>query len=202
MTLELTTGDRPSLNGAFSVMRVEVDALLAAGGPQASIRSGLLLILRRYLKEQRAEAEARLKQAGKGLECATSLSLLQDRMIGLLYDVAIRHFYQARNPSTSERLAIVAVGGFGRGTLAPGSDIDLLFLLPYKQTAWGESIAEFILYVLWDLRLKVGHATRSIDDCIRLASSDDTILTALLEKRFSVAMPGCSTKWRRACARK
>src|SRR5215208_4995650 len=183
MTLELTTGG-PSLNDAFSAVRVEVDALLAAGGPQASIRSGLLLILRRYLKEQRAEAEARLKQHGKGLECATSLSLLQDRMIDLLYDVVISHFYQARNPSTSERLAIVAVGGFGRGTLAPGSDIDLLFLLPYKQTAWGESIAEFILYVLWDLRLKIGHATRSIDDCIRLASSDDTILTALLEKRF------------------
>ena len=184
MTLELTTGNHPPVHDAYSSVRAEVDALLAGGGPQASIRSGLLLILRRYLKEQRAEAEARLKKDGKGLECATALSLLQDRIIGLLYDVALRHFYQARNPSTSERLAIVAVGGFGRGTLAPGSDIDLLFLLPYKQTAWGESIAEFILYVLWDLRLKVGHATRSIDDCIRLASSDDTILTALLEKRF------------------
>ena len=47
-------------------------------------------------------------------------------------------------------MAIVAIGGYGRGTLAPGSDIDLLFLLPYKQTAWGESVAETILYCLWD----------------------------------------------------
>ena len=55
------------------------------------------------------------------------------------------------NPSEAERMAIVATGGYGRGLLAPGSDIDLLFLLPYKQTAWGESVAEAILYCLWDI---------------------------------------------------
>ena len=81
-------------------------------------------------------------------------------------------------------MAIVATGGYGRGLLAPGSDIDLLFLLPYKQTAWGESVAEAILYCLWDLGLKVGHATRSIDECIRQAKADMTIRTAVLESRF------------------
>jgi UTP:GlnB (protein PII) uridylyltransferase len=81
-------------------------------------------------------------------------------------------------------MAIVATGGYGRGLLAPGSDIDLLFLLPYKQTAWGESVAEAILYCLWDLGLKVGHATRSIDECIRQAKADMTIRTAILESRF------------------
>jgi [protein-PII] uridylyltransferase len=59
-----------------------------------------------------------------------------------------------------------------------------LFLLAYKQTAWGESIAETILYCLWDMGLKVGHATRSIDECIRQAKADMTIRTALLEARF------------------
>src|SRR4029077_18022261 len=83
-----------------------------------------------------------------------------------------------------ERMAIVATGGYGRGLLAPGSDIDLLFLLPYKQTAWGESVAEAILYCLGDLGLKVGHATRSIDECIRQAKADMTIRTAILESRF------------------
>jgi [protein-PII] uridylyltransferase len=67
---------------------------------------------------------------------------------------------------------------------APDSDIDLLFLLPYKQTAWGESIAETILYCLWDAGLKVGHATRSINECIRQAKADMTIRTAILEARF------------------
>src|SRR4029079_1377880 len=75
-------------------------------------------------------------------------------------------------------------GGYGRSTLAPGSDIDLLFLLPYKQTPWGESVVEFILYLLWDLGLKVGHATRSVTECIRLSRSDMTIRTAVLEARF------------------
>ncbi len=81
-------------------------------------------------------------------------------------------------------MAIVATGGYGRGVLAPGSDIDLLFLLPYKQTAWGESVAEAILYCLWDMGLKVGHATRSVNECIRQAKADMTIRTALLEARF------------------
>src|SRR6266849_6692537 len=84
----------------------------------------------------------------------------------------------------AERLAIVATGGYGRGVLAPGSDIDLLFLLPYKQTAWGESIAEAELYCLWDMGLKVGHATRTVNECIRQAKADMTIRTALLEARF------------------
>src|SRR5262249_33286042 len=90
-------------------------------------------------------------------------------------------------PSEAEHMAIVATGGYGRGVLAAGSDIDLLFLLPYKQTAWGESIAEAILYCLWDMGLKVGHATRSISECIRQAKADMTIRTALLQAGF---LPG------------
>lgn len=80
-------------------------------------------------------------------------------------------------------MSVVAVGGYGRGTLAPGSDVDLLFLLPYKQTPWGEQIVEYILYMLWDLGLKVGHATRNVEECLRLSKSDMTIRTAILEAR-------------------
>jgi [protein-PII] uridylyltransferase len=109
---------------------------------------------------------------------------MEDEFIRLLYDFARRHLYRSQNPSEAERMAVVATGGYGRGLQAPGSDIDLLFLLPYKQTAWGESIAEAILYCLWDMGLKVGHATRSVDECIRQSKADMTIRTAILEARF------------------
>ena len=61
-------------------------------------------------------------------------------------------------------MALVAVGGYGRGELAPYSDIDLLFLHPYKQTPHTEQVVEYLLYALWDMGLKVGQATRSIDE--------------------------------------
>jgi [protein-PII] uridylyltransferase len=69
-----------------------------------------------------------------------------------------------------ERIAVIAVGGYGRGEMAPFSDVDLLFLTPYKITAWAESVIESMLYILWDLKLKVGHASRTIRDCLRLGA--------------------------------
>ena len=118
-----------------------------------------------------------------GRNCAERLCAMQDDIIRMLYDL-VGTLYRSSAPSDGERMAVVATGGYGRGLLAPGSDIDLLFLLPYKQTAWGESVAEGILYCLWDMGLKVGHATRSVDECIRQAKADMTIRTALLEARY------------------
>ncbi len=109
---------------------------------------------------------------------------LTDQILRILFDFTVRYIYPVTNPTSSERLGLVAVGGYGRGELAPYSDVDILFLLPYKQTPWGEQVVEYMLYILWDLGFKVGHATRSIDDCIRLAKSDLTIRTALLEARY------------------
>ena len=87
-----------------------------------------------------------------------NLSAAEDEIIRAIHLFATRHVYPVDNPSGAERIALAAVGGYGRGTLAPGSDIDLLFLLPYKQTPWGEQVTEYILYMLWDLGQKVGHA--------------------------------------------
>ena len=102
----------------------------------------------------------------------------------MLFAAATRHLYHSPVPTEAERMAVVATGGYGRGLMAPESDIDLLFILPYKQTAWGEQVAEAILYCLWDMGLKVGHATRSVDESIRQARGDMTIRTAILETRF------------------
>jgi [protein-PII] uridylyltransferase len=109
---------------------------------------------------------------------------LVDQLIRAVYDFALKSVYPAANPTTGELLSITATGGYGRGEMAPFSDIDLMFLLPYKLTPHSEQVVEFILYTLWDLGLKVGHATRSIDEAIRLARDDMTIRTSLLEARW------------------
>lgn len=162
-------------------------ARLAKGMSKAStgeLRHELVACLRRTLDEGRASAKEILSLTRNGLACAKRLSAAMDGVVTCLHVAASEHFYPAVNPSQSERIAVVAVGGYGRGTLAPGSDVDLLFLFPHKQTAWGESVVEAMLYPLWDLKLKVGHSVRSVDDCIREARADMTIRTALLEARF------------------
>lgn len=165
----------------------ELDALAAEfAGRERELRTAVALRLKAALLDGRAKAEATLLQDRHGRRCAESLSFMQDEMIRVLFEWASKQIYPSQVPSEAERMAVTATGGYGRGLLAPGSDIDLLFLLPYKQTAWGESIAEMILYCLWDMGLKVGHATRSVDECIRQAKDDMTIRTALLEARFLV----------------
>jgi [protein-PII] uridylyltransferase len=107
------------------------------------------------------------------------LCFVQDEIISILYAAATRHLYRSPIPSGAERMAVVATGGYGRGLMAPESDIDLLFILPYKQTAWGEQVAEAILYCLWDMGLKVGHARSLIID--PAGAWHTTIRTAILE---------------------
>jgi [protein-PII] uridylyltransferase len=171
----------------FAAVRADLAAIAKKhDGDETALRSAMAARLKRALQHGREQAEKRLLADGSGHACAESLSRLVDGVIALLYEVASGALYRSDNPSSSERMAIVAVGGYGRGMLAPGSDIDLLFVLPYKQTAWGESIAEAILYALWDMGLKVGHASRSIDECIRQARADMTIRTTILEARHIV----------------
>jgi [protein-PII] uridylyltransferase len=153
-------------------------------GRERDLRTAVAQRLKTALTAGRAMAERLLREDRHGRRCAERLCFMQDEVIRVVFEFAGRHLYPTLNPSEAERMAIVATGGYGRGLLAPGSDIDLLFLLPYKQTAWGESIAETILYCLWDMGLKVGHATRSIDECIRQAKADMTVRTAMLEARF------------------
>jgi [protein-PII] uridylyltransferase len=153
-------------------------------GNERDLRARLAQRLKAALIEGRAKAEQLLLKDRHGRRCAERICRLEDEIIRILFEFARKHLYPSQNPSEAERMAVVATGGYGRGLQAPGSDIDLLFVLPYKQTAWGESIAEAILYCLWDTGLKVGHATRSVDECIRQSKADMTIRTAILEARF------------------
>jgi len=154
------------------------------GGRERELRTAVAQRLKSALLAARSRAEALLLQDRHGRRCADRLCRAQDEIIRILFDFTRSELYPTRVPSEAERMAVVATGGYGRGLQAPGSDLDLLFVLPYKQTAWGEQVAEALLYCLWDMGLKVGHATRSVDECIRQAKADMTIRTALLEARY------------------
>src|SRR5436190_438453 len=183
----LLTESRPESDERFDSARIAaaVDALAEKhAGTEDAFRSATAQFLKAELMAARNVAQAVLLKDRHGRRCAERLCFVQDEIIRLLFEFAEKHLYPARNPSRAEHMAIVATGGYGRGILAPGSDIDLLFLLPYKQTAWSESIAEAILYCLWDMGLKVGHATRSVNECIRQSKADMTVRTAILEARF------------------
>src|SRR3954470_21997790 len=152
-------------------------------GDEAGQRTRAIEILKQALFRGRMIAKERLENGGGGLGAGRLLSGVTDEVITALYDFTTVHVFRARNPTEGERLALMAVGGYGRGRLAPYSDIDLLFVRPYKQTAHAESVIEFMLYALWDLGFKVGHASRTIEECIRLSRADFTIRTSILEAR-------------------
>ena len=140
-----------------------VDALAEKhGGREDVFRAAVAQFLKGELITARATAQAVLLKDRHGRRCAEQLCFVQDEIIRILFSAATRHLYRSPIASGAERMAVVATGGYGRGLMAPESDIDLLFILPYKQTAWGEQVAEAILYCLWDMGLKVGHATRSV----------------------------------------
>ncbi|MBT5107260.1 MAG: [protein-PII] uridylyltransferase [Rhodospirillaceae bacterium] len=146
--------------------------------------AGLLDCFRDALRAGEAEVRSRFEADKDGALAVQGQCYLMDQLIRAIHDIAAERIYRASNPTSGEQLCIVAYGGYGRGELAPKSDLDLLFLLPYKQTPRGEQIVEHMLYMLWDLGLKVGHATRSVEECVRQAKADITIRTGLLECRY------------------
>jgi len=170
--------DRRAL--AETLAQAVTDAPAASG----TDRRVLLRPLKTALVDGRAEIRRRFENGGSAAHAVREQSFLIDQLIRVVYDLASESIYPLANPTSGEKMAIVAVGGYGRGELAPFSDIDLLFLLPYKQTPHTEQVIEFLLYLLWDLGLKVGQSVRTVTDCLRYAKSDLTIRTALLEARY------------------
>ncbi|MEY4161270.1 MAG: hypothetical protein RLZZ136_1891, partial [Pseudomonadota bacterium] len=159
------------------------DAVAAQGAERS--RPVVVDLLRRALDHGRAEIARRLREKpSAGTECAAAQAFLVDQLVRVIHDHVVGAVYRAPNRSTGERLTIMAVGGYGRGEMAPHSDVDIAFLTPGKQTSWCEQVIEAMLYFLWDLGLKVGHSSRSLDDMVRMAKSDLTIRTALLEGRY------------------
>ncbi|WP_298669137.1 [protein-PII] uridylyltransferase [uncultured Sphingomonas sp.] len=151
----------------------------------ATLRRAVTAQLKQALDAGRAEIARRLiERPSRGLEAANAQAFLIDQLLRVLFDLVTQRLYPLSNPTAAERLALLAVGGYGRGEMAPFSDVDIAFLTPWKQTPWAEQVIESMLYVLWDLGLKLGHSSRSLDEMVRQAKSDVTIRTALLEARY------------------
>ncbi len=155
-----------------------------AAGDFASYRKALLKHFKEFYKSGREEIDRRIfNEPNNCAQFRFDYAHLTDEMIGTLYALISEYVYPLSNPTTSERMSLMAVGGYGRGEMAPFSDVDILFLIPYKQTAWHENVIETMLYFLWDMGLKIGQSVRSIDESLTLASQDVTIRTSLLEMR-------------------
>ena len=166
--------------------RALADELAGVEGKDTSaLRQAATAILKRALAAGRAEIATRLlEHPSRGLEAAAAQAFLTDQILRLLFDFTTQRLHRNGNPTAAERLTLIAVGGYGRGEMAPFSDVDIAFLTPWKQTGWIEQVIESMLYALWDLGLKVGQSTRSLDEMVRQARSDITIRTALLEGRY------------------
>ena len=155
------------------------------GAPETDVRKHTVKTLRAAFDAGRAKvAEAFAADPFGARRTTRSYTWITDCIVHLAFEVATEVLHRLPNPTEAERLSVLSVGGYGRGEMAPFSDVDLLFLTPYKITPWAESVIESMLYILWDLRLKVGHSSRTVRDCLRLGAEDFTIRTAMLESRF------------------
>lgn len=157
--------------------------LVEAHGDKA--RPHVVTLLRNALEKGRGELGLRLSQKpSAGHECAKGHAFLTDQLLRVIYDHVTAHIYPAPNRTAAERFALLAVGGYGRSEMAPRSDIDIAFITPMRRAPWCEQVIESMLYLLWDLGLKVGHSSRTVGDTICMAREDLTIRTALLEARL------------------
>ncbi|MGH6706080.1 MAG: [protein-PII] uridylyltransferase, partial [Sphingomicrobium sp.] len=163
--------------------RAIADQLVAL--PSRNLQRDATAALRGALDAGRAEIARRLAaEPGRGRVIAASHAFLSDQLVRLAYDLVVQRIYPIANPSSGERIAIVGLGGTGRGEMAPHSDLDLMFLCPKRDVPWCEQVVEAMLYLLWDLKLKIGHSVRTVREMIAAARDDMSVRTALLESRW------------------
>jgi [protein-PII] uridylyltransferase len=150
-----------------------VETPVAEAGPTA----------RAFVAKSREELRGRHDAGAGGLEIVAAYTDAIDRLVEWLF-VNATHHYQTKNPRLNQRCTIVAQGGYGRGELNIQSDIDLLFLYPWKVNPYAETVAEIVIPALFDAGLQVGAAMRNVRECTRLAARDLKVKTALLDARY------------------
>ena len=151
-----------------------------------NLRSSIANVLSNANVKGRLEIQSHFEKSPfESAKTIASYSFLKDKLISLAFDVVQTTLQSSKNKQTNlDYISIIAVGGYGRAEMAPHSDVDLLFLTQAKPSKRVQKIIEDILYILWDMRLKIGYSTRSTSQCIQLGKTDQTIKTALLEHRY------------------
>ncbi|AQS49198.1 [protein-PII] uridylyltransferase [Thioclava nitratireducens] len=161
-----------------------LDAATSGASDPKDIRTATVNFLTEERRAATAAIEADFERHPRAArDTVEAYAQMTDGIVRSVLRIATTRLHPSGIRTEAERFAVLAVGGYGRAEMAPHSDVDLLFLTPYKVTPWAESVIESMLYMLWDLKLKVGHSSRTLDDCIRLGREDITIRTALLEHR-------------------
>jgi len=145
------------------------------------VRGKVLKLFKGALEDGRSEIQRRFEATeATGAGTLRAGAFLLDQLIRTLHEFTITQVFALPD----DAMSLIATGGYGRAEISPHSDLDLMFLLPQKAQPNINEAVEWMLYMLWDLGLKVGHATRSVDEAIQMAKSDVTISTSLLEARW------------------
>ncbi len=179
-----------------SALRDALAVVARDGGHVEARRREVVRLLKVALEDGRSRVRARLDAGAGGIQAARLLAQAVDEVIVALHGFAVAYLSPAASP-LAQSLSVVAVGGYGRGAMAPYSDVDLLFLRGAKADAGVEAAIQVMLYTLWDLGFKVGHASRTVDECLRFAREDHTIRTSLLEARWLAGDPGLAETLKR-----
>ncbi|HIB53947.1 MAG TPA: HD domain-containing protein, partial [Nitrospirales bacterium] len=142
--------------------------------------------LKEQISKKRSDIRAAHQNGTRGQEISSALATLAEDIIAQLYRTALGELETNVRHQLSERISLVALGGFGRGEMSPHSDIDLMFLYRGKPADSAQEFSSALLRRLWDVGFQVGHSVRTIDDCIALGKADDPAKTALMESRFLI----------------
>ncbi len=181
-------------SGHFDKVIAHAESSLIPLRRAAKDRGELLQLYRGFLKKENHRIRLLHRQGAGGVEISESRSRLLDVVINDLFAAAMED-RGLRQPNaapgkpgeSSHPVTLIASGGYGRGVLNPGSDIDLLFLLPEKTRQVSDEVKEIveqILLMLYDVGFKVGHAVRTIMESLKFANQDHQTKTALLDARF------------------
>ena len=186
----------PEILNLGDELQAGLDARLDADGAKkmtdAKFAAHLLAISKTCLADARAALHTAFMQNNDGVFYVGNHAWIIDQLLVFLFT---KNAERCGSAALKERMSVGAVGGYGRGELAPFSDLDILFLVPNQPDKKIIKTIEATLYILWDLGLKVGHATRSIAQSLEMARADQTVMTGLLEMRHIAGDKGLWTRF-------